>query len=193
MGFRICYLAAKCEPLQMARAFGLEVEETFLERPFGRWWVAQLAESGWSVLWSEKENYGARSQDAIAALSRQVDVIHCEVNETVMWSSAACWSNGELLWRITHVGGDEGVFDLTSEGKLPLYFAEIRDKHFAKQNEEDAEDEFSCDYVFEIPLDVANASIHFRHDGVANPEVVVGFHIIAPPKRAWLWSRLLGR
>lgn len=31
MGFRICHLAAKCEPLQLARAFDLEVEETFLD------------------------------------------------------------------------------------------------------------------------------------------------------------------
>lgn len=104
MGFRICYLAAKCEPPQLARAFGLEIEETVSERPFGRWWVARIAESGWSVLWSEKVDFGVRSRETIAALSQRFDVLHCEVHETVMWSSAACWSNGELLWRIIHEG-----------------------------------------------------------------------------------------
>lgn len=84
MGYRICYLAAEVEPEAMANALDLEITETTHEIPDLKWWVARLAGNGWSLLWAWRSDFGERSRDLVAALSRQTGVFHCEVNETSM-------------------------------------------------------------------------------------------------------------
>lgn len=193
MGYRICYVAAEIEPPAIAKALDLEITETTHEIPDQKWWVARLASSGWSLLWAWETDFGERSRDLVAALSRQTGVFHCEVCETTMWSSAAYWSNGESVWRITHDGGDKGVFDLTAEGDLPPEFEAIRDKYFADQKNEDSEDVLPCDNVFEVPLEVVNASIDFRHHNVWDLDGATEFHVLDPPARPGFWSRLVGQ
>lgn len=202
MGFSICYIASKREPETLARDFGLEIAETVTEHPDAAWWTARIGEDGWSVLWCEDMTFGAGARDRIAELSQQDDVILCEVEEHVMWSSAEYWTKGAAAWKVTHNGGDEGVLDLNTEGALPAVFEEIKSKNFALQAEEEDDSDygFGCDYGFEIPLDLAAHFINYRHDDGLEPEDVAGFHIVnpppkppAPPKTTGFLSRLFGR
>lgn len=189
MGYIICYIASKREPEELARAFGLEAAETTDEHPSNDWWVAKIAQDGWSILWCEDMSFGGQSRDRIAELSRQADVIHCEVEEHVMWSSAEYWTQGAASWKVTHNGGDDGVLDLKTEGAPPAVFDEIKKKNFALQ-EEEGED---CDYGFEIPLDLAAHFIKYRHEDVLGPGDVKTFHILGAPAKRGFLSRLFGR
>ena len=87
MGFRICYLASRLPPEEFAEALNLKVYKTTSDQPVGDWWAAFLVESEWSLIWSEEEDFGSCSAELISAISQKTDLIHCQVNETVMWSS----------------------------------------------------------------------------------------------------------
>ncbi len=188
MGFRICYLAARLEPEIFARSLGLQVTEQTDELPVDYWWAARL-KNGWTILWAEDETFGASNRERIEQLSNEADIVHCEVNETVMWCSAEYWSDGQSKWKVTHRGDGADRFDLTADGDLPAEFAEIRQQHFQAQKD-DGED---VDHVFEIPLDLARSIIDFRHEEFLESDDVDTFFVLNPPAKKGILARLFGR
>lgn len=186
MGFRICYLAARLPPEQFVEALSLSVSGTVHEQPHGDWWTAFLTESNWSIIWCEDESFGSRSAETISEISKRSDVIHCQVNETVMWSSSEYWSAGKVLWRVAHDGSGDDKFNLTAEGELPRDFEKIREQHTYDQRT-DSED---CDHMFEIPLELARSFLSFRHENILTSVNVDEFYILAPPRRTSILSRL---
>lgn len=189
MGFSICYLASRLPPKEFAESLNVQITGSANDMPDGDWWVATLVKDNWTILWSEDENFGSRSRNLISEVSRRVDVVHCQVNETVMWSSSEYWSAGHAIWKVTHNGGDGDIFDLSAEGELPQQFDEIRERHTLEQ-QEDGED---CDHIFEIPLELARSHIGFRHEDILEEGDVTKFHIITAPQRGSFFARLLGR
>jgi hypothetical protein len=173
MGYRICYIASPIPPGELAASLGLTVKGTSDEMPDGEWLVAKLKSSGWSVLWAEDEDFGKTARTTLIDLSRAADVILCEVNETVMWSSAEAFRNGASVWRIAHAGDGEDRYDLTVEGNPPEGFAAIRQALEQEQRDDDG----TVDFIFEIPLDVAAASHGFRHDRYLEAAAVETFHL----------------
>lgn len=191
MGFRISHLASRMAPQEMADALGLAVSGTAAEMPQPGWWAARIAASGWTLLWAEDEDFGTRApaRAALAALSERADVLRCQVNETVMWSSAALWSGGRPVWTLAHAGDAGDVFDLRIEGTPPEEFAAIRDRQIALQRTDDGE----VDHIFDVPLLVARVVTGFKHDEAVRPGDFGRFHLIVPPSRPGLLARLFRR
>ena len=189
MGFRICYLASKATAADLAESLNLIIGDTAPEMPDGEWWIARLKDSDWTILWSEDEEFGERNIKKIAELSKQHATYICEVNETVMWSSAAFWRNGRQIWKVTHAGDGDDRFDLSETGALPDGYSDLKHRHTLDQ-QNDGED---VDHMFEIPLNLAAFDLKFRHEDYLGQSDVESFLIVTPPKRKSLLSRLLGR
>ena len=74
-----------------------------------------------------------------------------------MYSSATSWQRGRRLWSVEH-DAQKALEDLDVQGDPPQEFAAIRDELFAKQTDE------SCDYIFDIPVELARTVTGYRHD-----------------------------
>ena len=88
-----------------------------------------------------------------------------------MASSSELWRGGQRTWWISHEGED-GPQGLATEGDLPDCFASIR------REMEDAQraaggNAAGVDYIFEIPLKVAQTLVGFKHDEVTQEQFVV--------------------
>lgn len=188
MGVRICYLASRASPEELVEATNLALGESTAEQPYGEWWIARLKRGGWTILWSENERFGQRSTEQVAELSKRYETYICEVNETVMWSSAEFWKEGQQIWKVTHAGEGEDVFDLSVSGALPEGFSDLKQMHTSNQENEDE----GVDHIFEIPLDLAASDCGFRHDGYLEQSEVESFVTILAPKKKGLLSRILG-
>jgi hypothetical protein len=113
-----------------------------------------------------------------------------------MVSEASLWIDGEQAWNIFHFS-ENGLTHLDVEGQPPAGFDPIRPSKMAEQGNDDTG---QVDYVFDVPLDVAQALCGFRHDlvppfagaGAESFEVlepvgrVTG---VAPSKRSF-WGKL---
>ncbi|SFC77540.1 hypothetical protein SAMN05444415_10530 [Salipiger profundus] len=189
LGFRICYLASRASPEELAESLNLSIGDPAPEMPDSEWWIAKLKKNGWTILWSEDEGFGERAVEKTAALSRQHATYICEVNETVMWSSAAYWKDGRQVWKVTHAGDGEDILDLSETGTLPDGYLSLKQRHTLAQKT----DGEGVDHIFEIPLDLAALDFGFRHEDHLEPSDVVSFLTIAAPHRKSLLSRILGR
>jgi hypothetical protein len=65
-------------------------------------------------------------------------------------------------WWISH-GGEDGPKGLSTDGTLPECFASIRSELEEAQRAEGGDDA-NVDYIFEIPLKVAQSIVGFKHD-----------------------------
>jgi hypothetical protein len=79
-----------------------------------------------------------------------------------MASSAELWSHGERVWWISHEGED-GPDHLETDGQLSSSFDAIKSEMEAAQLSED-DDQACVGYLFEIPLQVDNSIVGFKHD-----------------------------
>jgi hypothetical protein len=174
MGFRICYLAAQIDPRAMAKAFNLPIVEQSLGMPLDYWWVARIKQTGWSILWSESETFGQDNLPLLNELSDITNVLLCEVNEGFMWSSAYCWSKGEVIWQVSHHGDTGDVFDIVTAGQLPDVYSTMKDKIVNLQGEA-GED---VDLVFSLPSDLVASFVGFEYDKYLQPEEVDEFLIL---------------
>ncbi|MCG7574813.1 hypothetical protein MHM39_14670 [Phaeobacter sp. CNT1-3] len=188
MGFRICYLASKAAPDELIEKLGLTKGNSVEEMPAGVWWAAKLENSGWTILWSEDENFGGSVQAEIAELSQTHQTYICEVNETVMWSSSELWEKGQQVWKVTHAGDGEDRFNLSEIGELPENYTALKQLHFLNQKQE----EENVDHIFEIPLDLPALRIGFRHEDYLETKDVTSFEVVAPKKKRNLLSRIFG-
>lgn len=189
LGFRICYLASKASPEELAESLNLAIGDPAPEMPDGEWWIAKLKRSGWTILWSEDEGFGERTVEKTAELSREHPTYICEVNETVMWSSAAFWKDGQQIWKVTHAGDGDDIFDLSETGALPDGYLDLKQRHtLVQQNDGEG-----VDHIFEVPLDLAALDFGFRHENYLEQNDVESFLTIIIPRRKSLLSRILGR
>jgi hypothetical protein len=188
VGFRISYLGAKCTPEAIAEHFDLAVTHTEANMPDGESWITRLSESGWSLLWAEEEEFVRTNSKLIKTLSLKAEVVACEVNETVMWSSAEYWRNGTVLWKVTHAGDGDGRYDVSASGALPDQYASIKQTHMDLQKGDD-----EVDFLFEIPLETASLHLGFRHDQVLDSSAVDYYRIFAGRRKRGFFSSLFGR
>jgi hypothetical protein len=100
----------------------------------------------------------------LVEISRRHRVVLTVQEEHVMESRCTVWSLGRKKWSVVHKGGDEGSLHLKTMGKLPAEFAEIRNRAFELQrNQEGAGDE-PVDFVFDVPLRLARALTGVDHE-----------------------------
>jgi hypothetical protein len=138
--------------------------------------------TGWYAVVANRCDYVTGRLPALAAVSRAADVVACSVEEHVMASWAGGWSAGRQVWEVAH-DAQSGLRHLEASGALPAAYAGIRDRLLAEQDR----DPQGADYVFDIPVALAEATTGFRYDqvvGEARPFEVLRSR---PGRRRW-WS-----
>jgi hypothetical protein len=188
MGFRINYIAAKCSAEDMARLFMLDLGATSDEQLHDGDWLAHIKTSGWTVLWIEDETFISKNRKMISKASEFCDVIACDVNETVMWSAAEYFKDGELVWKLTH-SGESNITDLYEEGSVPERVSLLKAEAL-KSLEEEGDD--APDYMFDVPLDAAADFIKFRHDEVLKGDDVETFYAVSRPHKQGFFESFFG-
>lgn len=142
---------------------------------------AARLDTGWRVIWYAE--YGCpflRPQD-LARLSVDHDLVLCQVEEHVMASSAELWSGGKRKWWLSH-DGEEGPKGLDVDGDLPASFPAIRGELERAQIEEGG-DKADVDYIFEIPLRVAQSIVGFKHDEDSTHVIGSEFEVLSKADR----------
>ena len=138
---------------------------------------------GWNlILWN---NGHPPSQAQFAAASTNGQAVFCFVEEHVMSSLCEGWKDGTVAWSVRHNAAwkNGNVYEgevLAIDGQPPDPFPAIRARLEAEQTEHNATvREHEVDFIFDIPVDLAEALTGFRHDKEI-PEVV--FTSLKSPK-----------
>jgi len=192
MGYSITWCAVREEGApKLLEQLGLTPTGETEEFPESLVSTAEL-DTGWRVIWYNK--YGCpflRSED-LAVISDGQEVLMCLVEEHVMASSSELWSSGKRKWWISHEG-ENGPTGLSTDGELPACFAGIRSAMEQAQRAEGGE-AAGVDYIFEIPLMVAQSLAGFKHDEVCPHITEEQFAVLSRTelKKGFL-ARLLGK
>jgi hypothetical protein len=160
------------------------------EFPESRFSSAKLT-TGWRLIWSNKYNCPVL-MNALATFASECDVVACQIEEHVMASSAELWRNGGRRWWLSHEGID-GPKGLESDGTLPQSYGVIRKEMEDAQLAEGGE-AADVDYIFEIPLKVAQSLVGFKHDENYETAVEGNFMVLSNKKgEKGFLSRLFGK
>jgi hypothetical protein len=116
--------------------------------------------TGWFVVFFN--DFGFVTPERLARLSAGRTIIACQVEEHVMASASDCYEDGRRVWSVSHVS-ENGPFDLTAEGDLPDGFADLRNSLF-KEQEAAGGAEADVDYIFGIPVQLAQKICGYRYD-----------------------------
>jgi len=170
MGASLSWLAIRGKSPQTVRAeLGLRTagrRERYPESPL----TGAKLPGGWYLL---VENHRLKNQyvrdSVLTRLSTDCEVITCMVEEHVMCSEAAGWNDGVKTWSVIHEA-EKGDKDLRTEGDMPAVFAAIRDRLIGEQDEQ-------VDYLFEIPVELAESLTGYRHDAALSESDDDGFEV----------------
>ena len=104
-----------------------------------------------------------------------------------MASSAEMWSGGRRKWCLSHEGED-GPKGLSVDGEPPESYPAIRNEMEQLQAAAGGD----VDYIFEIPLRVAQSVAGFKHDEICPRLVDKHYVVLSPPapRRGFLRSFL---
>lgn len=100
--------------------------------------------------------------NALARISKDHLVLVCRVEEHAMASSSEFWIEGRCHWCIEH-RGEDGPKGLLVYGSPPGCFPAIKIQMEEAQRVAGG-DEAGVNYLFEVPLKVAQAITGFKHD-----------------------------
>lgn len=143
-----------------------------------------LAE-GWILIALGQAEHPLLTRSELQKLSADCQVVACNVEEHVMFSSSEYWKDGMCLWRMEHEG-DSDALHLETFGELPAAFATVEQEYRSKQvlAGKDAE----TDYIFEVPLVLAQSITGFKHDESPFSDLeLLGWQ---KPKARWqFWKR----
>lgn len=164
MGFSLSWLAVhEAGADEVCDSLGLQRKGGTYRVPDFKFSGAALP-GGWYLVIGDRSGCGFIAHSDLKALSEQRDVIVCEVEEHVMYASAALWRGGACLWKVVHES-DQGIYHLAVEGEPPAAFEAVRDEYVAQQDAEGGEDA-GVDFIFEVPLRLARDIAGYKHDEV---------------------------
>jgi hypothetical protein len=192
MGFAISWCAVREEGAeQFLQELSLSATGETEELPESLISTGKL-DTGWRVVWYNKYSCPFLNPQDLSKLSITRDVLLCLVEEHAMASSSEFWSSGKKQWSMSHEG-EHGPKGLSVEGNVPEVFPAIR-KEMEDTQLAEGGDDADVDYIFEIPLKVAQSLVGFKHDEDSQHLIGGIFHVMshAPPK-AGILSRLLKR
>ena len=175
------------QALQM-RGTGRLVDEREIE-PL----VGGLLENGWYVIFSSNDSDISFFKDQLEELSKGGEGVHGSFEEHAMGSSAAYYRDGQQVWLVMREAGGPYA-PLTVEGDPPPSFAERKTRLF-RQQEEDGGKEAGVDYIYDLPIELAEEAAGFSHE---NSFHRLGFEVLeyerpqpAPPlKRNKPWWKV---
>jgi hypothetical protein len=150
-----------------------------------------MLDTGWRVIYYN--NYGCPfiTPQHLTKLSIDQDAILCLVEEHAMASSSELWSGGRRQWYLSHEG-ENGPKGLSVGGHPPESLTAIRQEMEALQLAAGGDDA-QVDYIFEIPLKIAQSIVGFKHDEKCD-HLIGGHYVVmtrVAPKSSLL-SRLFG-
>lgn len=164
MGYAISWIAFQGKTAaQAAELLGLSPSGKFEEVPESMFCGVPL-DSGWYVVVINEYGHKFVRERTLQQVSAAADVIAATIEEHVMFSSAEAWKNGNLIWRVTHAS-ESGRRHLEEHGALPRQYLVIKERLLAAQQRED-EGAREVDYVFDVPLELSEAIVGFKHDRI---------------------------
>jgi hypothetical protein len=129
---------------------------------------ATLPDGWYLVLLKDSDHRFVMADEILEPLSQGCELIACRLSESAMASACLGWKDGAKFWEVTHED-DEDPNHLVVEGTPPAIFDEIAERFRAKQQEADRRDpEMPVDYIWEIPIELANSLCRYRHDQYAD-------------------------
>jgi len=156
MGFRVLLIAVTgTDPAIIQRDYAVEPTGKVFDFPDAPVCGAQIP-NGPYVLYINDEI--TPSDSLFARLSQHGSLITCQVNETVMCSSASAWIGGVEQWAVSH-DCQFGILHLETSGDVPAVLTEIRERLFRSQA-----DSKDVDYVFDVPVELFVAMGGVRYD-----------------------------
>jgi hypothetical protein len=189
MGFSLSWVGTRgMTPETVLAELGLRPTGDVEEMPESSFAATSLP-SGWYVVVLGRYGHPLAADSMLARLSESAEVIAASLEEHVMCSWATCWRNGHELWRISHdPESGVGVQDLLVSGEPPETFDTIRESAFAEQRNESTDEADAADFVFDVPLDVAESITGYKHDSVEGEFEVLEEDKARPGRRSW-WRR----
>lgn len=193
MGFAISWVAVQGkDPEQVLAHLGFTRTGRREEIPEAPVTCASLT-NGWFLLFANQFNASVVSEKALQVLSYGCQVVSCQVEEHVMFSSATCYSNGTRSWHVEH-DAQKNIYHIASSGALPEQFTAI---HAVSKKEQDAAggERVDTDYIHDAPIALAQAITSFRHDQDIPNAPSEPFEVLAPkggaaPATAKPWWKL---
>jgi hypothetical protein len=174
MGFSVAWLAvpkaAKAETLKVIGLRETDMQEEMPESPL----LGSDLATGWYLLWFDEVSPAALKPEFLRKISAGTELIACQVEEHVMSSTAAHWVDGTERWFVAHDSQD-GLTNLEVIGTPPAILEPIRAKRMALQ-----EGVTDVDYVFNVPVELAETFVGFRHDRVGDNADVMMFTVLVP-------------
>ena len=162
MGFAISWLALKGKaPGNVREELGFSETDNHEEFPESKINACNLSNE-WYLIYINKCESSFVSDKVLGPLSNGCEVIACVIEEHVMYSRAQYWRSGNKVWQVVH-DAQQGMLDLEYEGQLPENFDSIRASSFSEQELEGGE-EAEVDYIFDVPLLLAETITGFKHD-----------------------------
>ena len=215
MGYSLSWLAVKGKPqMEVHDELGLRPTGEREEIPESDLTGAELP-NGWCLIVSNRREQVASDAAMQRLASSGCELVTCFVEEHVMVSSATGWKDGRKSWSIIH-DSQRGVEHLETTGELPASYSSVRDRLFTKQKEANirkagtrrpliprkvvASEEMGCDYIFDIPVQVAHELTGYRHDRDIPEMTGKPFHVLVdavqkdsmPPPKPSFWKRFFG-
>ena len=164
MGFSISWVAVRGKPVSTLWE-ELGVRPTGERDEFPDFPIAGAELPGdWYLIFADHFDSPFLEEAALERLSSGGEVVTCAVEEHVMFSEAARWQDGRQIWSIRH-DAQEGIKHLEANGELPPTFLSIRNRLTSEQEAAGGE-RAGVDYIFDIPVELAEALTGFRHDKV---------------------------
>lgn len=181
MGFAITWCAVREDGAhKLLEQLGLSPTGETEEFPESLISAAKL-DTGWRVIWYNEYGCPFLRPEDLRVVSNDQEIVMCLVEEHVMASSSELWRGGKRAWWISHEGED-GPKGLSVEGDPPECFASIRREMEEAQRAEGGDDA-GVDYIFDIPLKVAQTLVGFKHDQSEEQFTVLSR---SAPKRGFL-------
>jgi hypothetical protein len=180
MGFSITWCAVpEKHAAGFLQALGLSpTGETEKDVPSSLITTARL-DTGWQLLLYNKYQCPFLQESDLRRLSADHDVLFCLVEEHVMTSSSEMWSGGKRKWWLSHEG-ENGPKGLSVDGEPPESYLEIR-RDMEQSQAAAGGDAANVDYIFEIPVKVAQSLVGFKHDEICQRLVDKQYLVLSPP------------
>jgi hypothetical protein len=162
MGFAVSWIAISGkEPQRVLEELGLLRTGEKEEFPESEFTCASLPGS-WFFVCANEFDSPIASEKALSSLSVGCKLVSCQLEEHVMFSSATCYSNGAQTWRIEH-DAQQSIYHLSTTGSPPT---QLDEAHVMLKQEQDNAGgaDADVDYIFDVPVTVAQAITSYRHD-----------------------------
>ena len=144
-------------PDEVQTAFGLKpTNDTCIaaEAPL----CGRLLPSGWYIVIADRDLRFIEEAAHAAFESLSANAVACGIYEHGSFSSTKAWRAGTLLWSVSH-DGSRGGRELEATGAPPDGFDAMREAATARYSTASG-----VDFMFDVPLELAQSITGFRHD-----------------------------